>query len=134
MRADVSNRIVASHLVHLERMHGPGAWYAAALDGAPLGLSALQLEEWLELAAVPTRGVLTLQFRLPRAAAAAAARPSTEQLRGLLMPNFAAAAASDIWRLSLLRIAVGAFCVDAACGAQVRPHITPPPPPHTHST
>eukprot|EP00892_Ulva_mutabilis_P001137 jgi/Ulvmu1/11023/UM007_0203.1 len=117
--SDVNERIIASHLVHLERALGPGAWHAATLGGTPLGLSALQLEEWLVLEAVPARGVLVLQFRLPRAAVAEAVRPPPGQLSKLLQPNFAAPASTDIWRLQLLRIAVSTFCIDAACGAQI---------------
>lgn len=118
--ADVNDRIVASHLVHLERVHGPGAWHAATLRGAPLGLTPLQLEEWLALEAVPAHGELTLQFRLPHAAVEEAVRPPPAQLAALLLPNFAAAAATDVWRLQLLRLAVSTFCIDACCGAQVR--------------
>lgn len=118
--ADVDDQVIASHLVHLERTLGPGAWRAAALDGQPLGLSALQLEEWQALDAVPPRGVLTVQFRLPKAAVEAAVRPAAAQLRALLLPNFASDAASDVWRLSLLRVAVATFCIDAGCGAEVR--------------
>lgn len=120
MHADVDDRIIASHLVYLERTLGPGAWRAAALDGQPLGLSALQLEEWQAVDAVPVRGALTVQFRLPRAAAEAAVCPTAAQLRALLLPNFASAAASDLWRMSLLRVAVATFRIDAGCGAEVR--------------
>lgn len=119
LHADVDDRIIASHLVYLERALGPGAWRAAALDGQPLRLSALQLEEWQAVEAVPPRGTLTVQFRLPRGAAEAAVQPAAAQLRSLLLPNFANVAASDLWRMSLLRVAVATFCIDADCGAEV---------------